>query len=69
MRVAVASARPMQLHDAIRALSVRLQMTLLVVYVKRMPRAQQAERLQCAASTVDARVRAAKRELSMLLDR
>lgn len=53
--------REKALHHIIStALSVRLQNTLVVVYVMRASPAEQALRLECQESTVRARVREAK---------
>lgn len=55
--------REMQLHAAVRGLSVRLQNTLVVVYIKRLAVEDQAVMLECQPSTVRARVVEAKRAL------
>lgn len=52
---------------AIATLSMRLQETLLVVYVRRLPRAFAAEQLQCSPETVPQRVREAKRRIAAAL--
>lgn len=53
--------RERALHQVIsQALSVRLQNTLVVVYVMRASAAEQATLLDCQESTVRARVREAK---------
>ena len=53
--------RERELHQIIStALSVRLQNTLVVVYVMRASAAEQASRLECQEATVRARVREAK---------
>lgn len=56
-------ARERALHDAVAVLSPRLQHTLAVVYVYRLPVEEQVLRLQCEAGTVRARVADAKRSL------
>jgi DNA-directed RNA polymerase specialized sigma24 family protein len=43
-------------HRAVGRLSVRLSNTLIVHYVKRLPLVDQAAELQCAESTVIARI-------------
>lgn len=48
---------------AVRALGLRLQNTLAVVYVMRAPVAEQAALLECQPSTVHARVAEAKRAM------
>lgn len=50
----------MAMHARVRELPVRLSNTLVVVYVHVLSPAEQAERLQCAESTVRARVLEAK---------
>lgn len=55
------------LHKCIQCLSVRQQNTLAVVYVRRMPVAEQVTLLECGASTVRVRVMQAKRALSAML--
>lgn len=54
-------------HRAIGQLSQRLQNTLVVHYVLKLPLAEQGERLECRPSTVVERVAAAHRELRALL--
>lgn len=56
------------LDRAITRLSVRLQDTLVVVYLMRAKPDEQAARLSCQASTVRARVVDAKRQLAALLN-
>lgn len=56
--------RAAQLHAQILQLSQRLQDTLAVHYVMRLPVAEQARRLECAESTVHSRVQFAKRMLT-----
>jgi len=58
--------RERAMHEAIRALSMRLQNTLVVAYVYRLTASEQAMRLGCAESTVRARVGEAKRLLSLM---
>lgn len=58
--------RERALHECIKALSVRLQNTLAVVYCYRLSVAEQAMRLGCGESTVRARVLEAKRLLSLM---
>lgn len=59
-----------RLHRIITAaLSVRLQNTLVVVYLMRAKPAEQVQLLGCQASTVRARVGEAKRLLARELDR
>lgn len=58
--------RERALHECIKALSVRLQNTLAVVYCYRLSVAEQALRLGCGESTVRARVLEAKRLLSLM---
>jgi DNA-directed RNA polymerase specialized sigma24 family protein len=53
------------LHARIALLSLRLQNTLVLVYVMRLPAAEQANRLGCAEATVRGRVLEAKRLLTM----
>lgn len=53
-------------HAAVLSLSRRLQNTLFVVYVQRVSADEQALRLECATSTVRARVVEAKRLLSLM---
>lgn len=53
------------LHRAIQALSVRLQNTLVVVYLMRASVDEQVMRLDCQPSTVRARVAEAKRVLGV----
>lgn len=52
------------MHTAIQTLSQRLQATLVVRYCKRLSVAEQAMLLECAESTVGARVAEAKRQLA-----
>ena len=70
MRTSPASSdRPQRELDAdIRALSLRLQDTLAVVYLWRTKPADQAAQLECQTSTVRARVGEAKRLLSGMAD-
>jgi hypothetical protein len=49
-----------ELHAIIKGLSVRLQNTLVVVYVLRASTKEQTERLKCQPSTVRARLAEAK---------
>jgi DNA-directed RNA polymerase specialized sigma24 family protein len=56
-----------QTHRAIARLSQRLANTLVVHYVMRLPLQQQAERLECAQSTVTLRVDEAHRQLAIHL--
>lgn len=56
------------LDRAVSGLSIRLQDTLVVVYLMRAPVAEQVARLACQASTVRARVGEAKRLLGLMLD-
>ena len=56
------------LDRAISGLSVRLQDTLVAVYLMRAQVAEQVALLQCQASTVRARVGEAKRLLGLMLD-
>lgn len=57
-----------ELHQVIStALSVRLQNTLVAVYVMRATPAEQQALLECQASTVRARVAEAKRLIGMAL--
>lgn len=58
--------RERAMHEAIRALSMRLQNTLVVAYVYRLAASEQALRLGCAESTVRARVVEAKRRLALM---
>ena len=60
------TARDRALDAAIRALSIRLQNTLVVCYLMKLPSAERAMRLQCGESTVRARVLEAKRLLSQM---
>ena len=62
-----AGQRERELHRIIGSLSVRLQNTLVVVYVMRASAAEQVVLLDCQASTVRARVAEAKRLVSMAL--
>lgn len=71
MRTAPAgsTAQERELHAVIRqALSVRLQNTLVVVYLMRASASEQATLLECEASTVRARVREAKRLIGLALN-
>ena len=71
MRTAPASsgsALHRQLDDDIRALSIRLQNTLVVVYLHRASVAEQLVLLECQASTVRARVGEAKRLLGRMAE-
>ncbi len=52
---------------AVRMLSQRLQQTLELVYCRNLSRAEQAQRLQCAQSTVTQRVAVAHRLLMRIL--
>ena len=52
---------------AVRALSARLQDTLALYYCTNLPLADQAARLGCQASTVDARIRSAHAQLAGVL--
>lgn len=54
-------------HAAVLLLSKRLQATLQVHYCRRLAMADQAQQLECAESTVHARVREAKRQLAVSL--
>jgi len=56
------------LHMLIQRLSVRLQNTLVVVYVMRAKPEEQARVLECQASTVRARLAEARRLIAMALD-
>lgn len=56
-------------HAGIEALSVRLQNTLVVVYLDRAAVPEQVQRLACQASTVRARVVEAKRLLAKMAAR
>lgn len=60
------SRRERAMHEAIKALSVRLQNTLAVVYLYRLTATEQSLRLDCAPATVRARVLEAKRLLSLM---
>ncbi|MCU7370246.1 hypothetical protein PEC18_05020 [Paucibacter sp. O1-1] len=57
-----------QTHRDILALSVRLQNTLVVVYLDRARPDEQVYRLDCQASTVRARVVEAKRLLARMAE-
>lgn len=57
-----------QTHDDIQALSVRLQNTLVVVYLDRATVSEQVYRLDCQPSTVRARVVEAKRLLARMAE-
>lgn len=59
--------RERQLHRCVQALSVRLQNTLVVVFVLRATGVDQARMLQCEGSTVRARVAQAKKLLADML--
>lgn len=63
------TARERELHGLVKLLSVRLQNTLVVVYLMRASPAEQAERLGCQPVTVRSRVGESKRELWRLLNR
>jgi len=54
-------------HRAILLLSERMQATLVLHYCTNLPVADQAQRLQCQATTVDARIRTAQAQLARLL--
>ena len=54
-------------HRAIAQLSQRLANTLVVHYCQRLPLAEQARRLECAESTVIARVDSAHAQLGRML--
>ncbi len=54
-----------EMHAIISALSVRLQNTLVAVYVMRASAAEQVVLLECQASTVRARVGEAKRLIAL----
>lgn len=56
-----------RVHAAIEVLSLRLQNTLVVVYVHRASVADQVALLDCQASTVRARVKDAKRLIAAML--
>lgn len=60
--------RERQMDRLIARLSLRLQDTLVVVYLMRAGAVEQCERLSCQASTVRARVVQAKRMLARMLD-
>jgi DNA-directed RNA polymerase specialized sigma24 family protein len=70
MRVAVAGGdrRERAIDRAVVGLSIRLQDTLVVVYLMRAKPGEQVARLGCQASTVRARVVEAKRLLALALD-
>ena len=57
-----------ELHAIIEALSLKLQNTLVVVYLMRAKPAEQVALLECQASTVRARVTEAKRLIGMALN-
>lgn len=57
------------MHADILSLSVRLQNTLVVVYLDRAGVAEQVLRLECQASTVRSRVMEAKRLLALMASR
>lgn len=61
------TAQERQVHAALGQLSVRLQNTVVVVYVMRAAPDEQARLLECQASTVRARVGEAKAALSLAL--
>jgi DNA-directed RNA polymerase specialized sigma24 family protein len=62
--------RERALHQIIStALSVRLQNTLVVVYVMRASAAEQAVLLDCQESTVRARVREAKAAIALAMSK
>ena len=56
------------MHRIIQGLSVRLQNTLVVVYVMRAKPVEQARLLECQESTVRARLAEARRLIGMALD-
>jgi len=56
------------LHMLIERFSVRLQNTLVVVYVMRAKPVEQARLLECQESTVRARLAEARRLIGMALD-
>jgi len=57
------------LHHQIKGFSLRLQNTLVVVYVMRARPAEQARLLECQQSTVRARLAEARRLIAIALDR
>jgi DNA-directed RNA polymerase specialized sigma24 family protein len=61
--------RERQTHEAIQTLSVRLQDTLVVHYVKRGTCEQQASALGCKLSTLHARLREARHQVGEWLKR
>lgn len=72
MRPGVRAARPTdarQTDCAVRRLSARLQMTLELHYCRNLSLAEQAERLDCAESTVVQRIDSAHRLLLGILNR
>lgn len=60
-------AREREVHQAVGRLSIRLSNTLVVVYLQRVAPDEQARRLDCAESTVRARVIEAKRRVRDML--
>lgn len=70
MRVAKTArdVRERETDRCVRALSIRLQDTLVVRYLQRHPVATQADLLECQVSTVHARVAEAKRLIARMLD-
>lgn len=56
-----------QVHAAVERMGLRLQNTLVVVYLMRAAPAEQARLLECQASTVRARVAQAKALLASML--
>jgi DNA-directed RNA polymerase specialized sigma24 family protein len=54
-------------HRAIERLSMRLRNTIAVHYCQRLSLAEQALRLECAESTIHARIEQAHRELQVVL--
>lgn len=67
--VQAGDANEQRLHGIISAMCVRLQNTLVVVYVMRARPAEQVLWLQCQESTVRARVLEAKRAIAIELNR
>lgn len=57
------------MHNAVSQLSIRLRNTLVVVYVQKLSVADRELNLSCQASTIRARVAAAKAALAGLLDK
>lgn len=66
MKVSKAS-QAQAVHRAVKGLSQRLQDTLVVHYVQRLPLAEQAKRLECGEGTVVQRVVIAHRRLRAAL--